>query len=455
MDDRPIPRYARAPDGVNLCYRLTGGGPSDLVWLPSVAYPVDLLWEEPGFVRLCRRLARFSTTMWPEGRGIGASGGAHLDNFLPGAYARDLTSLVEDAGFAQFVLVASGLSGWRAVEYAVSEPSRITALVLIDSFAHYIREPDYAVGFSAEFVDSLVANTRERWGTGVNMPLAPSKAGDSGFQERIARGERLGITPEEAAAAFQLSLARDVRGLLAKVAVPTLVLQRQSDVFVTPDAGRYLADHIPEARYVELPGEDHLFYVGDVDALADEIEDFLTGARQGPEGDVATKSILFTDIVSSTEQAASLGHRKWTSVMADHDAMVRAALRHHQGEEVKSTGDGFLAVFDAATKAVRAAIEVVTRAEGLGIQLRAGVHTGEVEVRPDDVVGLPVNVAKRVCDLAAPSQVLATEIVRLQAAGSDIALNERGVFELKGVPGTWEVFAVVNDSARIRGRQVP
>jgi class 3 adenylate cyclase len=233
---------------------------------------------------------------------------------------------------------------------------------------------------------------------------------------------------------------RDVRTLLATITAPTLVLHRAGDLYVRVEAGRYLAEHIAGAKYVELAGADHAYFLGDTDALLDEIEEFLTGGRQGPEGDVVTATILFTDIVDSTAQTARLGHRKWTGLAADHDAMIRATLHRYRGREVKTTGDGFLATFDASTRAVRAAQEIVRGADGLGIAVRAGVHTGEVEVRPDDVVGLPVSMAKRICDAATPGEVLVSQTVRDLAGGSDITFEERGSHSFKGFLGHWSLW---------------
>ena len=234
----------------------------------------------------------------------------------------------------------------------------------------------------------------------------------------------------------------DVRHLLPKIRVPTLVLHRRENQFVRVGHGQYLAEHIPEAKYVELPGADHLYWVGDTDAMLDEIEEFLTGTRQGPEGDVVMAAILFTDIVASTEQSARMGHRKWSAVTQDHDAMVRAALQRHRGREIKTMGDGFLATFDATTRAVRAAAEVVAAAKGMGLEVRAGVHTGDVEARSDDVVGLAVTISKRICDLAGAEEVLVSEGVKGQIVASGITTSERGTHILKGVPDEWRLFAV-------------
>jgi class 3 adenylate cyclase len=219
-------------------------------------------------------------------------------------------------------------------------------------------------------------------------------------------------------------------------------MHRKDDQYVRAEAGRYLAEHIPGAKYAELPGADHLFFAGDTDPLMDEVEEFLTGHHEAPEGDVVTTTILFTDIVSSTEQAARMGHRKWTALSDDHDAMVRTTLGRYRGREVKTMGDGFLATFDATTRAVHAAMEIASQAKAMGLEVRAGVHIGEVEVRPGDVVGLAVTISKRICDLAAPSEVLVSEVVKLHLVGSDIAVSEHGTHVLKGVPDEWMLFAV-------------
>lgn len=272
--------------------------------------------------------------------------------------------------------------------------------------------------------------------------LAPSKSDDERFRALIARCERLGQPPDEVAASLAISFRRDVRDRLATICVPTLVLHRLGNRFIRVGAGRYLAEHIPGARYVELPGDDYLFFVGDTDALLDEIEEFLTGTRQAPEGDLVTATVLFTDIVSSTEQSARMGHRKWTKLIDGHDAMVRSILAHYRGREVKTTGDGFLSTFDATTRAVRAAMEIVRQAKAMDIEVRAGVHTGEVEVRPDDVIGLPVSIAKRVCDLAGAGEVYVSEAVKVHLVGSGITLSEQGTHTLKGVPDEWRLFMV-------------
>ena len=440
MDERPITRYAKTPDGVHLAYQVTGDGPIDLFFVHGLVIPIDLLCEEPSFVRFAKRIGRFSRTVWYEPRGIGASGGDRSETEPDDA---DMTTILDAAGCERVVLLGTGHSGPPLIYYAAAHPERVTALILIDTYAHYVREDDYPWGIPKERLEQFTDASGEMWGTRATVVvIAPSKSDDEAFCMWYARGERLGLDPDKAAARMRAAFMRDVRSLLPTLTVPTLVLHREGNLYIRVGAGRYLDEHIPGAKYVELLGNDHLFFAGDTDAILDEIEEFLTGAHQDPEGDVATATILFTDIVSSTEQATKMGHRKWTALSDAHDAMVRSALQRHRGREVKTVGDGFLASFDSTSRAVRAAAEIVEAASGMGLEVRAGVHTGEVEVRRDDVVGLSVSIAKRVCDLAGPGEVLVSRPVTDLVVGSGIEFTERGEHELRGVPGTWKLFGV-------------
>lgn len=442
MDERPLTRYCQAPDGVSLAYQVVGDGPLNLLWAPIDAYPIDLLMEEPGFRHVAKRLAAFSRAVFCDARGQGASGGNPFDRFKEDIMDADLTTLFDATELTRTALVGYGRGGPMAIRFTVTHPEQVTALVLINTHPHYMRDAEYPVGFSRESLEQYLAWVAERWGTGATVGTAPSKASDTAFRERMARNERLGRRPEQAAELTRLSFGQDVRHLLSAISVPTLVLHRVGNSFIRVEAGRYLGSHIPGAKYAELPGEDHYLGAGDVDGLVDEVEEFLTGSRQGPDGDVVSTSILFTDIVSSTEQAARMGHRKWTTVTDDHDAMVRATLQRYRGHEVKTTGDGFLVTFDSTTRAVRAATDIVTAAREMGIEVRACVHIGEVEVRSDDVVGLAVSIAKRICDLAGPGQVFVSEGVKGGLAGSGIVTLDQGTHALKGVPDEWRLFVV-------------
>jgi class 3 adenylate cyclase len=444
--DVPEICFAETADGIHLAYQVVGDGPVTLVFMRLGNTLIDLLWQEPGFVRTARRLAGFARTVWYDNRGVGASGGEFGDRLVEEIADADLGAVLDAVGCEQVVLVEAGLGqAGDAIRYATNHPERVRALILINTCAHYVREDDYPWGIPKEDLDRYFNAAKAKWGTGSSVAvIAPSKANDPTFREWWARGERLGVGVDEGAANLRAAFEQDVRSLLPTINIPTLVLHRAGTRMIRVGAGRYLAEHIPGAKYVELPGEDHPYYVGDTDALCDEIEEFLTGTRTAPEGDVVTATVLFTDIVASTEQAARLGHRKWEALHETHDTTVRACLGRYRGREIKTIGDGFLATFDATSRAVRAAIDIVTQAKHIGLDVRAGIHTGEVEVRPNDVVGLPVAITKRICDLAQPGEVLVSETVPRLVTGSGIEFNDRGEHELKGVPGTWKLFAVAN-----------
>ncbi|MDQ6911236.1 MAG: adenylate/guanylate cyclase domain-containing protein [Actinomycetota bacterium] len=290
-----------------------------------------------------------------------------------------------------------------------------------------------------------MANIKTTWGTGTGVEiLAPSRVGDDRFRQWQARTERLSLGPELMGEAVRAGWEFDVRSALPSLRVPTLVLHREGNRYINVGAGRYLGEHIDGAKYVELSGDDHLYFVGDVDALVDEIEEFLTGRHQAPEGDVELATILFTDIVDSTPHAARLGPRAWSKLTDDHDALVRNALQRHRGREIKTMVDGFLATFNGGAHAVRCAVEIVVGAKAMGLGLRAGLHTGEIELRGDDIAGLAVVVAKRVCDLAGPAQVLVSNTLKELLVGSGIVLSDHGVHVLKGVPDEWRLYGVTS-----------
>jgi class 3 adenylate cyclase len=442
VTDDPETRYTRSADGTNLAYQVSGHGPFDLVFVISAGIPIDLLSEDPGFRRVRRRLDTFSRTLWFDARGLGASDGDPRDSVVGEVSDADLTAVLDAVDLKQPALVAQAGSGGRAIHFSVTHPGRVSGLVLINSYAHYVREHDYPCGLPPGELDRSVASFRDRWGTGAFVELmAPSRMSDERLRAWLARLERLGSSPDQIAEAFRAACKADVRALLPAVSVPTLVLHREGNRWVELAAGRYLVKHIPGARLVVLPGDEHPFFMGDTDAVVDEIEEFLTGARSGAEGDVRTMTVLFTDIAASTEHQARVGPREWSRLTDHHDAMVRAALARHRGHEVKTTGDGFLATFDATGRALRCAAEILAGAKDLGLDLRAGAHAGDVEVRGDDIAGMAVTIAKRVCDLAAPGQVLVSETVRGHLVGAGIEFSDEGEHKLRGVPGSWRLLS--------------
>jgi class 3 adenylate cyclase len=436
----PETRYTRSADGTNLAYQVSGDGPLELVFEIASGVPIDLLSEDPGFIRLRRRLESFSRTLWFDPRGVGASEGDPRDFLAGDIFDSDLIALLGAAGFDRPAIVGGGIFGPAAIHFAVTHPQRVSALVLVNSFAHFVQEDDYPWGFSREKVEARMAAIKEMWGTTPYVELAaPSRVADERFQAWYSRSVRFGAGPDQVADVVRASYEADVCALLPSLSVPTLVLHREGHRVIHLGAGQYLAEHVSHAKFVVLPGDDHLFFVGDTDALVDEIEEFLTGARSGAEADVLTMTVLFTDIVASTAHQARVGSREWSRLTDHHDAMVRAALSRHRGHEVKTTGDGFLATFDATGRALRCAADILAGAKDIGLDLRAGVHSGEVEVRGDDIAGLAVTIAKRVCDLAGPVQVLVTETVRGMMVGTGISFKDQGEHQLKGVPGTWRL----------------
>jgi class 3 adenylate cyclase len=442
VTDVPETHYTRSADGTNLAYQVIGDGTLQLVfchWSP----PIDHLSDDPGCVRVRRRLGTFSRTLWFDPRGVGASEGDPRDSRAGDIYSGDLTAILDAVGFERPAMVGNGQTGPAAIHFAVTHPGRVSALVLVNTYAHYLIEDDYPWGFPREDLDRTVIRERLLDPAAGLDSLAPSRVADERFRAWFARSARFRGGPDKLADRVWASLEDDVRPLLSAISVPTLVLHREGNRNVHLGAGRYLAEHIRDARLVVLPGADHLFYVGDTDAWVDEIEEFLTGVRGGAEGDVRTMTVLFTDIVASTEHQARVSPREWSRLTDRHDAMVRAALSRHRGHEVKTTGDGFLATFDATGMALRCAADILSGAKDIGLELRGGVHTGEVEVRGEDIAGLAVTIAKRVCDLAGPSEVLVSEMVRGIMVGTGMNFQDHGEHELKGVPGRWRLSAVV------------
>jgi class 3 adenylate cyclase/alpha-beta hydrolase superfamily lysophospholipase len=433
--------------GVSIAYQVRGEGPLDLVLVPGFVSQVELLDEDPSTARFLRRLAAFSRLLIFDKRGQGLSDRPGRPPTLEESMD-DLKAVIEAAGFKRPAIFGVSEGGPMSALYAATYPGQVSALVLFGTFARMVETEGFAHGISDQALDRWGAVVRRDWGGPVALDIwAPSRVGDREFERWWARLLRQGTSPAGAIALMDLYREMDVRAILPTIDVPTLVIHREGDRMIAVEQGRYLAEAIPDAGYVELPGRDHLPFAGDLDGLLDEVEDFLVGSRGAAESERALATILFTDIVGSTERAAALGDRGWRQLLERHDAAVRHQLARYRGREVKTMGDGFLATFDGPARAIRCATAVREEVSGLGIDVRAGIHTGEVELIGEDVGGMAVNIGARIGALAEPGEVLVSSTVRELVVGSGLEFAERGVETLKGAPGEWRLFAIESPPA--------
>jgi pimeloyl-ACP methyl ester carboxylesterase len=439
----PATRYARSGD-VNVAYQVVGDGPFDLVYVPGWVSNLDLMWDDPSYARFLDRLASFSRLILFDKRGTGLSDPVAFTD-LPTLEQRmdDVRAVMDEVGSERAALLGHSEGGNMSALFAATYPERTTALVLVGCYAKRIRSDDYPWAPEREARQREIERTERAWAEPDQVvELAPSRADDASFLRWMTRYFRASASPRAAAALLRMNTMIDVREVLPAIRVPTLLLYRTDDRDVAVEEGRYIAARIPGARLVELPGTDHLMWTGDADAILDEIESFLTGTRRGPEPDRVLATILFTDVVGSTELAAARGDRAWRALLDRHHAAVRRELERWRGREVDTAGDGFLATFDGPARAVSCAAAIVRAVRELGLEVRAGVHTGEVELADGGVRGIAVHIGARVAALAAPGEVLVTRTVVDLVAGSGLAFEERGERELKGVPGRWAVYAL-------------
>jgi pimeloyl-ACP methyl ester carboxylesterase len=434
-------RYANS-GGVSIAYQVNGEGPLALVFVPGFVSHVELLWDEPVVARFLRRLASFSRLIVFDKRGQGLSDRPADPPTLEDSMG-DLRAVMEAAGCDRPAIFGISEGGPMSILFAATFPDRISSLVLYGTYARMVQAPGFPCGIPNDALDRWGEMMGREWGGPVGVPLwAPGGDGDPEFERWWARLLRQGTSPAGAIALMELYREIDVRAILPTIRVPTLILHREDDRVVPVRQGRYLAEQIPGARYVELSGDDHLAMVGDQDALIDEVEEFLVGSRRAHEPERALTTVLFTDIVGSTERAAELGDRRWRDLLERHDAMVRQQLDIHRGREVKTMGDGFLATFDGPARAIRCACAIRDELWGIGVEVRAGIHTGEVELIGDDVSGMAVNIGARIGALADRGEVRVSSTVKELVVGSGLEFAERGEHTLKGAPGEWRLFAV-------------
>lgn len=439
----PPTRYARSGD-VNIAYQVIGDGPFDLVYVPGWVTNLEVGWESPLVARYYDRLASFSRLILFDKRGTGLSDRVP-DNALPTLEQRmdDVRAVMDAVGSERAAVMGHSEGGNMCVLFAATYPERTIALVTFGICVKRIPSPDYPWAPTPEEREAWLRRVAEEWGGVVDLEtLAPTLAHDPGFRRWWSAYLRLSASPSAAVALGRMNTQMDVSPILPSVRVPTLVLHRVGDRDIRIEEARYIAEHIPGARLVELPGPDHLPWTPDMDLALDEVERFLTGSIRSPEPDRVLATVLFTDIVDSTARAADLGDLRWRRTLEMHQGVVRRELDRFRGREIKSLGDGFLATFDGPARAIRCALAIRDAARDAGLEVRAGLHTGECETMPDDIGGIAVHIASRVVTEAVPGEVLVSRTVKDLVAGSGIEFEDRGSRPLKGLDAEWQLFAV-------------
>ena len=438
----PQTRYARSGD-LHIAYQTLGDGPRDLVLVDQWFSNVDAAWEFPPLANLMTRLASFSRLIVFDKRGTGLSDPVALDA-LPTieGWGDDLRAVLDAVGSERAALMSGVGSSYVTLVFAATHPMRTSGLVLVDPYARFSRAPDYPIGMPVDRLPEDLERLRASWGVvgGTMTFLAPDLLADRTLASQYLRYERQSASPGAARAMISALYESDVRHVLPAIQVPTLVISHTPGARIGPAHGRYIVERVPGARFVELPGSANYVWAGDISALTAEVEEFLTGARPVVEPDRVLATVLFTDLVGSTARASELGDAEWRRLLGEHDRDVRAALERFRGHEVKTTGDGFLATFDGPARAVRCAFAIRDAVAAHGLAVRAGLHTGEIELTGSDVAGIAVHIAARICALAGSGEVLVSSTVKDLATGAGLVFETRGAQSLKGVPGEWVLF---------------
>ncbi|MCI4352608.1 MAG: adenylate/guanylate cyclase domain-containing protein [Thermoplasmata archaeon] len=437
----PETKYARS-HGVHVAYQAFGRGPPDLVFVPGWASHLEYSWEEPMYARYLERLASFSRVVWFDKRGSGlsdrVSGFPILEERMD-----DLRAVMNAAGVKRAAILGVSEGGSMSALFAAMHPERVRALILYGAFAKRLRSPDYPWAPTRAQREKWIGQIEAEWGTPVEVDsLAPSVARDETFRRWFATFSRLSASPSAIVDLARMNTGIDIRAVLSSIHVPTLVIHRSGDLDVQVGNGRYLAQHIPGAKFVELPGDDHLWWVGDTDKILEEIQEFVTGNRAPRTVERVLTTVMFTDIVASTAQARALGDRGWANLLARHNQRIRRELSRFGGREVKSTGDGFLATFDGPASGIHCGAAILRSLKELGLSIRVGLHTGECEVVGKDIAGLSVHLASRVAGKADGTNVVVTSTVKELVSGSGISFHNFGRHVLKGVGEPWSLFEV-------------
>jgi pimeloyl-ACP methyl ester carboxylesterase/class 3 adenylate cyclase len=439
----PETRYAKTDD-IHIAYQVFGDGPVDMVLATEFWHSIEVQWDQPDLAAFLERLGSFARVISFDQRGSGVSDPVSLRELTSlDLWMDDINVVMDEVGLESTVLYGIGGGGTMSMLYAATHPQRVSGLVLVNSYARLTRAPDYPWGRAPEQEGEVEDVMRIGWGRGVLLDqVAPSRVGDEEFRRWWARYQRVGASPGTVLSMHKMLDQIDVRDVLPSIRAPTLVLHRAETNWNRIEHGRYLAEHIPDARLVEVPGVDHFSFIGDSGTILRETEEFVTGSVAPPESDRQLATVFFTDIVDSTKLAAELGDRRWREVLEKQRVLVRRELERHQGREVDTAGDGFFASFDGPARAVQCACVVRDAVRELGIEIRAGLHTGEVEVLDEGLAGVAVHIGQRVLSTAGPGEVLVSSTVRDLTAGSGLEFEDRGLHPLKGVPDEWRLFAV-------------
>jgi pimeloyl-ACP methyl ester carboxylesterase len=440
---RPTTRYAQNKEGQAVAYQVYGDGPPDIVFIPDWVTNLEIMWEEPTLARFLDRLASFGRLICFDKRGAGLSDPVPL-GAIPTweQWMDDVGTVLDAVGSERAAVFGHGDGGQMALLFAATHPNRTSALVLADAYARRRRAPDYPCGVPARAAEQLLQFVLTSWGTGeASIRGAPSLMSNPSFMEWRGRYERLAMSPGQFQALYPHTYELDFRPVLKTIRVPTLVLHRAGNPYVHLDNGRYLSEHIEGAQFVEVPDDDHFFHAGDTEALLGPGQEFLPGTKEiAVEGRVLA-TVLFTDIVRATEHATRLGDRAWADLLAQHHAQVRQELERFRGREIDTAGDGFFATFDGPARGVRCALAIRDAVRSMGLEIRAGLHTGECELIGEKVGGIAVHIGARVMKAAEAGAVFVSRTVKDLVAGSGLEFTSRGIHELKGVTGDWELFA--------------
>jgi pimeloyl-ACP methyl ester carboxylesterase len=439
---QPKTRYVRSGDA-SIAYQVVGEGPPDLLFVSGFVSHLELVWEEPTAVRFFEGLASFSRVIGFDKRGQGLSDRTGVAPTLE-QVADDALAVLDAAGSERAAVFAISEGGPAAMVLAATYPERVSQLILYATWARLVRGADYPFGFTLEQLRTTRSYFAEHWGDPVAAAaFIPSMTDDRAFVAWWARFLRLAASPGGTVALMALYEEIDVRPALPVVRQPTLVLHRKGDRLVPLENGRYVAERIPDGRFVELDGVDHLAFAGDQASLLDEVEEFVIGTRSSHSSQRVLATVLFTDIVDSTARAREIGDQRWSDLLQRHHAVVRRELSRFRGREIDTAGDGFFATFDGPARAIECACSIRDEVRELGLEVRSGLHTGECEVIDDKVGGIAVHTGARVAALAGPGEVLVSRTVRDLVAGSGLAFEDRGVNHLKGTEGAWQLYAVV------------